>query len=60
MSWAADGQDENRLHLEKMRLIFSSYRFCLEKFLKTLIMVYFLFENLLIIFLLVFYIKHFA
>ena len=24
MSWAADGQDGNRLHLEKMRLIVSS------------------------------------
>ena len=55
MSWAADGQDGNGLHLKKMRLIFSSFNFCLSKLVKTLIMVYFFFENPLDIFLLVFY-----
>ena len=42
MSWAADGQDGNGLHHEKMRLFFFQvYRFCLGKFAKTLIVVYF-------------------
>ena len=59
MSWAADGQDENGLHLEKMRLVFSSLLFCLGKLVKPLIMVYSLFENSLDIFLLVFY-KYFV
>ena len=56
MSWAADGQDGNGLHLEKMRL---SYRFCLKKFAKTLIMAHFLFKTSLDVFLLVFY-KYFV
>ena len=57
MSWAADGQDGNGLHLEKMRLIFQVYRF--GKNTKTQILVYFLLENLLDIFLFVLY-KHFV
>ena len=55
MSWVADGQDGNRLYLEKMKLIFQVYSFCLGKLAKTLIMVYFFLENPLDIFLLVFY-----
>ena len=59
MSWAADGQDGNGLHLEKnganvFKLSFLSWKTC-----KTLIMVYFLFEHSLDIFVLVFY-KHFV
>ena len=60
MSWPTDGQDGNRLHLEKMRLIVLSLSlFFLKKLAKTLIMVYFLFENLFDICLLVFY-KYFV
>ena len=44
MSWAADGQDGNGLHLEKMRLIFLSLSLYIGKLAKTLITVYFLFE----------------
>ena len=55
MSWTVHGQDGNGLHLEKIRLI----RFCLGKPAKTQIMVYFLFENSLDIFLFVFY-KYFV
>ena len=49
MSWAADGQEGNGLHFEKLGLISPS------KNSKTLIMVYFLFDNSLDIFFLVFY-----
>ena len=59
MFWAADGQDGNGLHLEKMRLIFSSLSPRLGKLAKILIMVCFLSENSLDIFLLVFY-KYFV
>ena len=45
MSWAADGQDGNGLHLEKIGRTFPSL----------LLLVYFLFENSLDIFFLVFY-----
>ena len=34
MSWTADGQDGNGLHLEKMRVIFSSSSLCREISLK--------------------------
>ena len=54
MSWAADGLDGNGLHLEKMTLIFQVYRFCRGKLSITQIMVYFLFENSLDIFPLVY------
>ena len=59
MSWAADGQDGNGLHLEKMRLNFKFNSFCLGKCAKTQIMVFFLFEKSLDLFLFVFC-KHFV
>ena len=49
MSWAADGQGGNGLHLKKIGLFFQVYFcFCLGKLAKTLIEVYFLLENNLI------------
>ena len=46
MSWAADGQDRNGLHLEKNEAnFFSVFCFCLEKLAATLIVLYFVFAN---------------
>ena len=60
MSWAADGQDGNGLHLEKnVANSFQVYCFRLGKLTKTRIMVYFLFKISLHIFLSVFY-KYFV
>ena len=53
MSWVADGQDGNGMHLEKKNgLFFQVYRFYLGKLTKTLIVVYFLLEKSLDIFIL--------
>ena len=41
MSWAADDQDGNGLHLGKMRLIFSSLSLLSWKLAKTLIIYFF-------------------
>ena len=42
MSWAADDQDGNGLHLKKSEAnFFQVYCFCLGKLAKTLMMVYF-------------------
>ena len=37
MSWAADDQDGNGLHLENDAIFFQVYSFCLGKLAKTLI-----------------------
>ena len=59
MSWAADGLDGKGLHLEKIRLVFFKFivNFYLGNLAKTLIMVDFLLENSLDIFLLVFLVQ---
>ena len=58
MSWAVDDQVRNGLHHKKTRLILSSLSLLSWKIAKTQIMVYFLLENSLDIFLFVLY-KHF-
>ena len=52
MSWVAEGHDGNGLHLEKMGYRFQVYRFYLGKLTKNLIMVFFLLEKSLDIFIL--------